>query len=94
MLSKGLRRKWKLAERDGLMGCVYCGRCIPPHRLVLDHVVPRSRGGSDGNANRVLACKACDWAKADRTPQEWIPGLWWDLPALDTPPDHVVRAHP
>lgn len=39
--------------------------------LHVDHVVPRSRGGSDDAANLVTACARCNLSKYDRTPNEW-----------------------
>ena len=47
--------------------CVYCGAPAETR----DHVVPRSRGGSDDPANIVMACRSCNSTKGTRTPQEW-----------------------
>ncbi len=44
--------------------CAYCE--ATDTRLELDHVHPRSRGGSHRVANLVLACRACNEAKADQ----------------------------
>ena len=38
--------------------------------LTIDHVLPRSRGGTSTGENCVLACVACNKRKADRTPAE------------------------
>jgi len=52
--------------------CGYCRRPLPgPWAGVLDHAIPRSRGGSDGASNAVLACKPCDFTKGNRTIEEW-----------------------
>ncbi|GAB2491385.1 hypothetical protein HNR10_001441 [Nocardiopsis aegyptia] len=50
--------------------CVYCGATDTP--LNIDHVHPRSRGGSDRVANLVLACIPCNQAKADRPVEEFV----------------------
>jgi 5-methylcytosine-specific restriction endonuclease McrA len=50
--------------------CQYCGRVASPHDLTLDHVVPRSRGGSSGWENLVACCRPCNNRKGDRTPEE------------------------
>ena len=50
--------------------CQYCARASSPHELTLDHVVPRSRGGSSGWENLVACCRACNNRKGDRTPEE------------------------
>lgn len=49
--------------------CVYCGR--KETAFELDHVLPRSRGGSDRISNLVLSCHACNEAKGDRTAREF-----------------------
>ncbi|NNN35871.1 HNH endonuclease [Streptomyces sp. S3(2020)] len=55
-----LRAKWNNA-------CAYCGATGVP--LNIDHVRPRSRGGSNRISNLVLACVPCNKAK-DNTPVE------------------------
>lgn len=50
--------------------CQYCG-CQPgPEELTIDHVMPRSRGGTSTWENCLLACVACNKKKADKTPEE------------------------
>jgi 5-methylcytosine-specific restriction endonuclease McrA len=48
--------------------CQYCLKDIPSSKATKDHVVPRSKGGSDYATNLVLACKACNSKKADSFP--------------------------
>ena len=51
--------------------CQYCGFTGPAAELTIDHVVPMSRGGaSDRWENLVVACKKCNWRKANRLPEE------------------------
>ena len=50
--------------------CQYCGRHFPTHQLSLDHVTPRSRGGTTTWENVVCACLACNVNKGGRTPKE------------------------
>jgi 5-methylcytosine-specific restriction endonuclease McrA len=49
--------------------CVYCNRRT--RQLTRDHVLPKSRGGSNHHANIVSACQACNHVKGNRTPEEW-----------------------
>jgi len=56
-----------ILKRDGYR-CQYCG--TKSHELTIDHVIPKSRGGSDSWDNLVSACKECNNKKADRTPEE------------------------
>jgi len=57
--------------RDGST-CVYCGSSATS----IDHVVPRSRGGTHTWDNVVAACRRCNHTKADRSLAE----LGWVLP--------------
>jgi 5-methylcytosine-specific restriction endonuclease McrA len=52
--------------------CCYCGvQLANASDGHFDHVVPLARGGTDSPENIVFACRACNWSKHDRTPQEW-----------------------
>lgn len=48
--------------------CVYCGG----QATTRDHLIPDSRGGSNGLENLRPACEPCNQAKGDRTPFEWL----------------------
>ena len=50
--------------------CQYCGRRRSRSELNLDHVIPRSRGGSTSWENVVCSCVACNLRKGGRTPEE------------------------
>jgi 5-methylcytosine-specific restriction endonuclease McrA len=50
--------------------CQYCGRRLPRSELNLDHVVPRSRGGTTSWENVVCSCVGCNLRKGGRTPGE------------------------
>jgi 5-methylcytosine-specific restriction endonuclease McrA len=50
--------------------CQYCGMTPGRAALTLDHVLPRSRGGLTTWENVVVACRACNIRKGDRTPEE------------------------
>ena len=56
-----------LFQRDH-QTCQYCGSRDQP--LSIDHVVPRSRGGSDTWENGTTACLSCNVRKGNRTPKE------------------------
>lgn len=61
-------RSWlirTLAARDG-WHCIWCSRRLGgEHRATLEHMVPRGRGGSDGEANLCLACETCNSERGD-----------------------------
>lgn len=52
--------------------CAYTGRQLTPGvNASVDHVLPRSRGGSDELDNLVWTCAAVNRAKTDMTPSEF-----------------------
>jgi 5-methylcytosine-specific restriction endonuclease McrA len=50
--------------------CQYCGRRLPRQELNLDHVIPRSQGGTSVWENVVCSCHDCNHRKGGRTPQQ------------------------
>jgi 5-methylcytosine-specific restriction endonuclease McrA len=70
--------------RDGCW-CRYCGvavvgghhegRRAPSNLLTIDHVTPRSRGGSNWANNRVVCCARCNKRKGTQTLEE----TGWEL---------------
>lgn len=59
-----------LFGRDRNM-CAYCGRHFTSyHDLSRDHIMPRSRGGTNTWMNCVTACRSCNGYKGDRTLDE------------------------
>lgn len=50
--------------------CLYCGNQYGASQLTRDHVVPVSRGGTNSWENCVTACRRCNQAKDDRTPEQ------------------------
>ncbi len=55
--------------RDGFM-CQYCGVRVSMATGTRDHVIPRSRGGSDSMLNVVTCCRSCNIRKDNHTPDE------------------------
>jgi len=69
--SKQIRLQKRLAIylRDN-MSCVYCGVGIEQDdsiRLSLDHITPRSKGGSNSKTNLVTCCGRCNSSRGYRT---------------------------
>ena len=72
----------RLAERDG-WACWLCGGEIDPHATrtspvagSIDHLVPRSRGGSDDASNLRLAHRRCNVRRGNHLPELRWPGEW------------------
>jgi hypothetical protein len=49
--------------------CAYCSKADTPFEV--DHILPRSRGGSNRISNLCLACHACNQEKGDKTAAEF-----------------------
>ena len=56
-----VKTRWEIFKRDGFR-CVYCGS---QESLVIDHGDPFARGGEDGSANYLTACRLCNAGKRD-----------------------------
>jgi 5-methylcytosine-specific restriction endonuclease McrA len=65
---KSLSRK-NILLRDHYT-CQYCGKVFNPSELTLDHVIPKSRGGSSNWDNLVACCKRCNNRKGNAMPEE------------------------
>lgn len=48
--------------------CCYCGS---DDRIVIDHFIPRAKGGPHALGNLVPACHRCNTSKRDHDPQYW-----------------------
>jgi 5-methylcytosine-specific restriction endonuclease McrA len=68
-------------RRDGHR-CAYCGKAAH----TIDHVHPKSRGGSDTWENLVAACLRCNNAKSNRTLAE----MGWKLKFTPAAPTGTV----
>lgn len=60
--------KARIFERDAYT-CGYCGK-VGKKGLTLDHIVPKSRGGTNDPSNLVAACMPCNNWKGARLPAE------------------------
>lgn len=55
-------------NRDGYV-CHYCGDENGPHEV--DHLIPRSKGGTNALSNLVVACRSCNRSKKDKDADEF-----------------------
>ena len=51
--------------------CAYCWGRPFKYALVMEHMIPLSRGGDHTMSNVVLACTGCNSEKSSMTPLEW-----------------------
>jgi len=57
--------RFEVFKRDSFT-CQYCGRKAPNVLLVIDHIEPVSKGGTDDILNLISACKDCNAGKSAR----------------------------
>lgn len=51
--------------------CYYCGDA-DPKKLVIDHMIPKIKGGKDFGENLVPSCKHCNSSKGGKDMLEWM----------------------
>jgi hypothetical protein len=67
--SSEAKRKWRQSIKEKWnYECAYCGS---EDNLTLDHIVPRSKGGSDRITNVLCACKKCNHLKGHQKWYDW-----------------------
>lgn len=86
------RQRFRILMRDKLR-CQYCGIRGNAFELTLDHIVPRSRGGSSDPENLCAACITCNQRKGGRTPDEARMPLLTSPSALRYGLDRAVLNH-
>lgn len=70
------RTAYRLWKRQGTR-CLYCDQAIAGHQLTdgstqIDHILPYSQTQDDSFGNKALVHAACNQAKGNRTPREWL----------------------
>jgi hypothetical protein len=51
--------------------CVYCGGVSGDNILEVEHIVPKSKGGTDSVKNLTLSCKCCNQHKRADSLEQW-----------------------
>ncbi len=61
-----LALRFKILKRDNFT-CQYCGRkpIEDNTKLMVDHIIPRSKGGTNEESNLKTSCEACNLGKYD-----------------------------
>ena len=63
--------RFQILKRDDFR-CVYCGKRATDVELHIDHVIPRSRGGTNDTWNLVACCIPCNMSKGTDLPTDEI----------------------
>lgn len=67
--SSEAKRKWRQSIKEKWnYKCAYCEN---EENLTLDHITPRSKGGTDRITNIVCACENCNHSKGHQNWNEW-----------------------
>ncbi len=75
-MSIGRSLRYAILSRDSFT-CRYCGAQAPHVYLEVDHVVPKSHGGSNDPGNLVTACFDCNRGKKARDASDDLAGSDW-----------------
>ncbi len=54
--------------------CNGCKEIFSFSDMTIDHIIPRSRGGTDALENLQLLCQSCNSSKGAHTQEEWVRG--------------------
>ena len=65
-MSSAFKRQVKAQRLASKPICHYCGVALSADTATLEHIVPRSIGGTHSPYNVVLACGPCNAKRADR----------------------------
>jgi len=62
--NKAYNLRFSIMARDGFR-CRYCGRSPQQDgvKLVVDHIIPKDKGGTDDPSNLITACQDCNIGK-------------------------------
>jgi len=71
MTNERYRAKQRAIKANDMV-CFYCGRVCIVKELCIDHVFPKSRGGTHEKSNLVNACKKCNLLKRDLSLREFL----------------------
>lgn len=67
-----MAKQWKrLYGLNATFICPYCLKEFPLSKATVDHLIPRSRQGTDEPYNLVWACFRCNNEKGALTPEEY-----------------------
>ena len=68
--SSEAKRKWRQSIKENWnYKCAYCGS---EENLTLDHITPRTKGGSDRVINVLCACHSCNHSKGHQMWSDWF----------------------
>lgn len=61
--------------KDAAGACIYCGRPLTAESMEIDHIVPRSKGGTGDYDNLVCSCPRCNALKGNKDAGEFVDSM-------------------
>ena len=77
-MNSNYRKKYRIENKPGAGGwyqCTYCDKKIRFSDSDIDHIWPKSRGGTNHSANLVIACQSCNRSKGNKIDGRVIEGF-------------------
>jgi 5-methylcytosine-specific restriction endonuclease McrA len=68
-ISSGAKTVFREALLSVKPKCTYCTKTLTLKSATLDHIRPKSRGGSNARTNLTLACRKCNNKKGNKYPK-------------------------
>lgn len=65
------RKKFAEFRKKSKPVCYFCKETIPKKKTTVEHLLPRSRGGTNEESNLAIACAPCNSDKDNMTVQEY-----------------------
>ena len=89
MQSAQAKKLWRQAIKEANnYECIYCGEKHHEHDLTIDHVHPRTMGGTNITSNCVPACRACNQSKGS---QDWLNWFRDNFPPDPFREQHILQ---
>ena len=64
---RGLDSEWDRLSKAVIAEAPWCVQCGRTSDLTVDHIRPRSRGGTNDRSNLQVLCRSCNSSKGNRT---------------------------
>ena len=64
--AEGYTRSWRTLSEQVRQEQPWCSICMGTESLTVDHIIPRSMGGSNDRDNLQVLCRSCNSRKATR----------------------------
>lgn len=63
--------KFMIKKHDGMVPCFVCGKHVKEKNATLEHILPKSQGGTDEMDNLTISHYQCNNARGNNTEFSW-----------------------